>query len=135
MIPTNLYRTRHEFYNTPMQLPKSDQFIIGLDAGYSGMKVWYEKGYFCFPSFVKELTEDSLNLFDEKDILYRDNETGKTYMLGYTAQEMVESGDTNDTDSETYTERDTGIQSPDFMQGCNRIAVMSRVKKITVLYF
>ena len=62
MIPTNLYRTRHEFYNTPMQLPKSDQFIIGLDAGYSGMKVWYEKGYFCFPSFVKELTEASNTL-------------------------------------------------------------------------
>ena len=71
MIPTNLYRTRHEFYNTPMQLPKSDQFIIGLDAGYSGMKVWYEKGYFCFPSFVKELTEDSLNLFDEGYLISR----------------------------------------------------------------
>ena len=85
-----------------MQLPKAPKFIVGLDAGYSGMKVWYERGYFCFPSFVKELTDESLNLFDEKDILYRDNDTGKTYMLGYTAQEMVESGDTNETDSETY---------------------------------
>lgn len=130
MIPTNLYRTRHEFYNTPMQLPKADQFIIGLDAGYSGMKVWYEKGYFCFPSFVKELTEDSLNLFDEKDILYRDNETGKTYMLGYTAQEMVESGDTNDTDSETYDRK--RYWNPKFQILCKAaigLAVMSRDKE------
>ena len=68
MVPTNLYRTRHEFFNIPMQLPKAPKFIVGLDAGYSGMKVWYERGYFCFPSFVKELTDESLNLFDEKDI-------------------------------------------------------------------
>ena len=52
MVPTNLYRTRHEFFNIPMQLPKAPKFIVGLDAGYSGMKVWYERGYFCFPSFV-----------------------------------------------------------------------------------
>ena len=73
MVPTNLYRTRHEFFNIPMQLPRASKFIVGLDAGYTGMKAWYERGYFCFPSFVKELTDESLNLFDEKDILYRES--------------------------------------------------------------
>ena len=29
----------HEFFNIPMQLPKAPKFIVGLDAGYSGMKV------------------------------------------------------------------------------------------------
>ena len=130
MVPTNLYRTRHEFFNIPMQLPKAPKFIVGLDAGYSGMKVWYERGYFCFPSFVKELTDASLNLFDEKDILYRDNDTGKTYMLGYTAQEMVESGDTNETDSETYDRK--RYWNPKFQILCKAaigLAIMSREKE------
>lgn len=130
MVPTNLYRTRHEFFNIPMQLPKAPKFIVGLDAGYSGMKVWYERGYFCFPSFVKELTDESLNLFDEKDILYRDNDTGKTYMLGYTAQEMVESGDTNETDSETYDRK--RYWNPKFQILCKAaigLAIMSREKE------
>ena len=130
MVPTNLYRTRHEFFNIQMQLPKAPKFIVGLDAGYSGMKVWYERGYFCFPSFVKELTDESLNLFDEKDILYRDNDTGKTYMLGYTAQEMVESGDTNETDSETYDRK--RYWNPKFQILCKAaigLAIMSREKE------
>lgn len=130
MVPTNLYRTRHEFFNIPMQLPRAPKFIVGLDAGYTGMKVWYERGYFCFPSFVKELTDESLNLFDEKDILYRDNDTGKTYMLGYTAQEMVESGDTNETDSEAYSRK--RYWNPRFRILCQAaigLAVMSRDKE------
>lgn len=51
-------------------------------------------------------------------------------MLGYTAQEMVESGDTNDTDSETYDRK--RYWNPKFQILCKAaigLAVMSRDKE------
>ena len=102
MNNTKAYRTRHEFHKPATKLPLAEDFIIGLDAGYSGMKVWYENGYFCFPSYARKITGiETLNLFDDKDILYRDGDTGEVYMIGYTAQEMAAPGDTNDTNAES----------------------------------
>lgn len=101
MSNTKIYRTKHEFYRFAGRLPRTKDYIIGLDAGYGGMKAWYEDGYFCFPAYARKITGETLNLFDDRDILYRDEETGEIYMLGYTAQEMAEAGDTNDTEAES----------------------------------
>lgn len=105
-MDTRSYRTRHEF--KAKTNPKGKGFIVAMDAGYSSMKVFYETGYFCFPSFAKKLERDTLNISGEKDILYRDLDTGEVYMLGYTAQEMIGSTDTNDTDSELYSRKRYG---------------------------
>lgn len=102
MNNTKMYRTKHEFFGTDVELSKTEDYIIGLDAGYSGMKVWYENGHFCFPAYARKITGETLNLFDKKDILYRDGDTGDIYMLGYTAQEMAEAGDTSDTEAESH---------------------------------
>lgn len=90
---TRNFRTKQEFKN--ISNPKGKDFIIGLDVGYSSVKVFYENGYFCFPSYIKKMT-DMMDLPDDKDILYRDDETNEIYMVGYVAQNMVESTDTND---------------------------------------
>lgn len=102
-MDTKKYRTRQET-NAKIN-PKGKHYIIGLDAGYSGMKVYYETGYFCFPSFIRQVMENSLTVPADEDILYRDLETGEMYMVGKTAQEMVSSTDTNDTEEELFSRK------------------------------
>lgn len=100
---TSIFRTKQEFF--PLNNPSSSQYVIGLDIGYSGTKVFYEKGYFCFPSYARKLSENMLNISSDMDILYRDDETNEVYMVGYNAQNMMMRDDTNDTDGELYSRK------------------------------
>lgn len=102
-MDTKKFRTKQEM-NSKIS-PKGKHYVIGLDAGYSGMKVYYETGYFCFPSFIKQVSESALTVPAAEDILYRDLETGELYMVGKTAQQMVTSTDTNDTEEELFTRK------------------------------
>lgn len=102
-MDTKKFRTKQEM-NSKIS-PKGKHYVIGLDAGYSGMKVYYENGYFCFPSFIKQVSENALTVPASEDILYRDLETGEMYMVGKTAQQMVSSTDTNDTEEELFTRK------------------------------
>ena len=106
-MDTGLFRTRHESFKRTT-IPKGKEFIIGVDAGYSGTKVYHENGYLCFPSYVKRMGGESLDIANEKDILYRDHETGETYMIGYTAQEMIGTADTGDSDHEMFSRKRYG---------------------------
>lgn len=103
---TKKFQTRQEFVSN-LTNPKGKKCIIGLDIGYSAVKCFYEKGYFCFPSYVKKL-EGSLIASSHDDILYQDLETGVTYLVGKSAQNMVESLDTNDTDGEMFSRKRYG---------------------------
>lgn len=100
---TKNFRTKQEFIKRIN--PKGKDFIIGLDAGYSSMKVYHENGHFCFPSFIKHVSEELLTIPGADDILYRDLETNDLYMIGKTAQNMVSSTDTNDTESELFSRK------------------------------
>jgi plasmid segregation protein ParM len=102
-METKRFRTRQE--NKALNNPKGKDYIIGLDIGYSGTKVFFENGYFCFPSYAKRLDKSMMNVANDKDILYRDDDTGELYMVGYNAQDMMESTDTNDTDGELYSRK------------------------------
>lgn len=102
-MQTNKFRTRQEFCRTSTN-PKGKNYIIALDAGYSAMKVFHENGYFCFPSYVRRLSGE-LIYPSKDDILYRDLETGELYILGYSAQNMAGSIETNDTEGELYSRK------------------------------
>ena len=96
-------RTRQEFNR--ITNPKGKDFIIGLDLGYSGTKVFYETGYFCFPSYVKKLGKGMLDISDEEDILYKENESDDIYMIGYNAQNMLDETSANDIDNSLLTRK------------------------------
>lgn len=98
---TEKFRTRQEFIKR--EHPKGKDYIVALDAGYSSMKVFYEGGYFCFPSYARKL-EDVLTISSKEDILYRDS-TGELFVVGRTAQDMISSNDTNDTDGELFSRK------------------------------
>lgn len=100
-MDAKFFRAKQEFGG--LTFPKGKEYIIGLDAGYSGMKVFYETGYLCFPSYAKKLDENMINLPDSRDIMFRDDETGEVFLVGYNAQNMVD--DTNDTDGELYSRK------------------------------
>lgn len=102
-MDTSKFRTRQEFiYDS--NVPHRQQFIIGLDIGYSATKVFYEKGHFVIPSAVKKLGRAEMpSIPDAKDIFYRDPSTDEVYIIGYSAQEMTESDETNNTESELYS--------------------------------
>ena len=100
---TKKFRTRQE--KIIATNPKGRDYIIGLDIGYSAVKVAYENGFFCFPSYAKRLDDTMLNLPSNQDILYRDDTTGEIYMVGIVAQEMLDSSSTNDTDGELFSRR------------------------------
>ena len=100
-MDTKKFRTRQEF--NMLSLPKGKDYIVALDVGYSGTKVFYETGYACFPSYAKLLDDHMMNVPDHKDIVYRNDETGDTYLVGYNAQNMADGS--NDTDSELYSRK------------------------------
>nr|WP_317428890.1 ParM/StbA family protein [uncultured Blautia sp.] len=114
-MQTNKFKTRQEFRKN-MDTPKGRKFVIGLDIGYSAVKCFYEKGYFCFPSYVRKLDSD-LFIYGDQDILYRDLETGNQYIVGRTAMEMISSNETNITESEMFSRN--RYRSKNFKILCN----------------
>ena len=105
---TAKFRTRQEFVKNYTYPKSKKEYIIGLDAGYSSMKCFYEQGHFVFPSYARRIYEKDLLITDDKDILYKDHETGELYIIGYTAQDMIASIDTNDTESEFFSRKRYG---------------------------
>lgn len=100
-METKNYRTKQE--ERVLTNPKGNNYIIGLDLGYSATKIFTENGYICFPSYAKKLDKGMLSMPDEKDILYR--EGGETYIVGYNAQNMTDDISTNDTDGELFSRK------------------------------
>ncbi|MCC2254579.1 ParM/StbA family protein [Ruminococcus sp. CLA-AA-H200] len=119
-MQTAKFRTRQEIRRA--QNPKGNHYIIGLDAGYSSMKCCHESGYFCFPSYVRRLDQE-LMFPSGEDILYRDLKTGELYIMGYSAQNMAGSLETNDTDGELYSRKRYGNRN--FQILCNAAIAMA----------
>ena len=124
-MDTKAFRTRQEFHHE--EHPRGKDYIIGLDAGYSSMKVYYENGYFAFPSYARKIDDSMLQIFNKKDILYRDLDTNEVYILGYSAQEMISSTETNDTYSESYARKRYGTKT--FKILCNAALGIALEKK------
>ena len=100
---TKQFRTKQEIVQQTN--PKGKDFVIGIDIGYSGTKVFHENGCFCFPSYAKRMDESLMDIPNEKDIMYRDETTKEVYMVGQNAQNMIDSSNTNDTDGELFSRR------------------------------
>ena len=125
IVDTKKFRTRQEI--VPMSNPRAKDYVIGIDVGYSATKVFYEDGYFVFPSYAKKIENGMINVTNEKDIMYRDDETGELYMVGYNAQEMMESTDTNDTDGELFSRK--RYTDKRFKIICNTAVAMATASK------
>ena len=109
-MDTNLFKTRTiiqsqiingqrpAIRNNPSRKP--DQWVIGLDIGYSSVKGMSQNSLFTFPKFAKKLPKNAVTLAKplDTDILYRDCETGDVYAVGEKAEKMlsIEAASDND---------------------------------------
>ena len=123
---TRDYRTPQAFvYRNHPKL--NNGYLIALDAGYSSMKVFAENKYFYFPTFVKKMGDDMLDIVQDNSIMYEDLETGERYMLGQVAQNMVSAEDTSDTEGEWFSrKRYTNKKFHILCKAAIAIAIMGR---------
>lgn len=96
------FKTRTEIvpYDSPS---KKNEWVIGLDLGYSGVKGWCANKYFCFPSYVKAVPDgfSKLTSATDTDILYRD-ENGKIFYVGQLAYDLADAAHMTDNTEELY---------------------------------
>lgn len=78
---------------------RQDQWVIGLDIGYSSVKGMSQNALFTFPKFAKKLPKNAVALAKplDTDILYRD-ENGEIYAVGEKAEKMLSIETASDND-------------------------------------
>ena len=102
MINSKDFKTKTIFEKR--EYPGADGFYgIALDIGYSAVKGFGPHGHFCFPAYVRKLSDErtSLKQPSPSDIIYRDNENG-TWAVGEMAYEEMASSEIMDSEKELY---------------------------------
>lgn len=102
-LDTLRFRTKTEFIERDNgSLPNN--WIIGIDIGYSSVKVESHNIIASFPSYAKKVTDDFSFAMDVPDdaIFYKDHKTNEMWLIGRTAQNLIERGDTSDSLTALY---------------------------------
>ncbi len=77
---------------------------IGIDIGYSSVKLFSPNITACFPSYAKQI-DNSFQFAGEtpaNTIIYRNDENGELWLVGEVAQNTIARGDTSDSESMLY---------------------------------
>lgn len=103
-INTKDFRTRTIIAERDNPKKNNGTWDIGIDMGYSSVKIMCPNGIICFPAFVKKLAKGIVSLAkpNPQDIMYRDTSTGDVYAVGQNAQEMISLDSANDTNTSLY---------------------------------
>lgn len=108
---TKRFRTRTEFIER--NNGKIDGvWEIALDIGYSAVKGFSPSSINCFPSYIKRIddTFQFAGTAPKESIVYKNLETNDMYLVGAVAQNIMSSGDTNDSEAMLYgRDRDTKV--------------------------
>lgn len=99
MIQTVNFKTKTNIIARKNPCKSDKYFPLGIDYGYSGVKLFSPNKVACFPNFAIKAAEGTVQLTESSrtDIQYRD-ETGLWY-VGELAQQMTEKDDTNYTNA------------------------------------
>ncbi len=108
---TKIFKTKSEI--RPRKLPKingNNQYkgrtVVALDGGYSAVKGAGPDRVFEFPSFAKKVTRDLevIGKVRSEDIQFRDNKTGDIWLVGQSAEALMNASDVAaTTDASLYT--------------------------------
>lgn len=82
------------------------KYIIALDGGYSSLKGVSPDRIFQIPAYAKRIDKEleSVGTVKNTDIQYRNNNTGEIWIVGETAQELMNNSDLESTtDASIYT--------------------------------
>lgn len=103
MIYTQNFKTK-TIFTERKNVSVDGIWTVALDIGYSAVKGFSNNMIYSFPSYCRKMTSQMLSFGDvnRDDILYKDNDTGEVWVVGAAAQEMIMSGETNDSLTELY---------------------------------
>jgi plasmid segregation protein ParM len=95
--------------------PSSDgKFLVGIDVGYSGCKVFSQNKIALFPCYARQIDGELIAAsYEDTDILYQDAKTKKIWAVGETAIGMMSSRETNDNSVSMYSR--SRYEDPMFM--------------------
>ena len=108
-----------DFKTKTMIEPKSnpsidDKWLVGIDVGYSGCKVFSQNKVAIFPCYARKIEGEMISAsYEESDIWYKDNETKEIWAVGETAIGMMSSRETNDNAVSMYSR--SRYEDPMFM--------------------
>ena len=110
-MSTKNFKTKSEIMERKMpRVNGNNQYkgktIIALDGGYSSVKGAGPTRVFMFPSFAKKVDRDFevIGKVRSEDIQFRDNTTGDIYLVGQSAEALLNGKDTaSTTDTSIYT--------------------------------
>lgn len=108
---TKMFKTKSEIIERKMpKILGNNQYkgktIIGLDVGYSGVKIASPVRVATIPSYAKKVTGnlEVVGKLDTTDIQYRDNKTGEVWLVGRAAESLMNNKDISSaTDGSFYT--------------------------------
>lgn len=111
MNDTKLFKTKSEIVEAKMpRINGNNQYktktVVALDGGYSSVKGISPNKVFCFPSFAKK-APDGLEIIGKArpdDLMYRDDDSGQVWIVGRTAENLMDADDINSTtDASLFT--------------------------------
>lgn len=90
------------------------KFLVGIDVGYSGCKIFSQNKVALFPCYAKKVEGELISAsYQENDIWYQDAKTKEIWAVGETAIGMMSSRDTNDNSVSMYSR--SRYEDPMFM--------------------
>lgn len=108
-----------EFKTKTMIQPKAnpsvgDKWLVGIDIGYSGCKVFAQNKVALFPCYARQIDGELISAsYEDTDIWYQDGVTKETWAVGETAIGMMSSRETNDNAVSMYSR--SRYEDPMFM--------------------
>jgi plasmid segregation protein ParM len=99
----------------PQVNPSVDgKFLIGIDVGYSGCKVFSQNKVALFPCYARQIDGELISAsYEDTDIWYQDAQTKQIWAVGETAIGMMSSRETNDNSVSMYAR--SRYEDPMFM--------------------
>ena len=92
-------------------------YPVGLDTGYSGVKIYSPNKAACFPSFAKPyVNKGIIGDLPSDFIAYTDLETGENWLIGSNAQADTSVNEAIESDEALLEDRDTMIRCSESFQ-------------------
>lgn len=91
-----------------------DAFLVGIDIGYSGCKIFSQNKVAIFPCYARQIDGELISSnFEDTDIWYQDAKTKDIWAVGENAIGMMSSRETNDNTVSMYSR--SRYEDPMFM--------------------
>ena len=100
MKPTD-FKTLTAIYDRPAPA-KDNEWVLGLDIGYSGIKGFCSNRISCFPSYAHKIPDNQVILREPSPNDIRSRDESGTWVVGELAYEEVHTSDVMDSESELF---------------------------------